>query len=151
MPDPCGSNWARYRKTWSHEITEAFNLGVRRVLNFAKNFGELIHYFQKTKTRRYEGKEGFMNELTTKNKSTNSGTPPVPFNIRLGTIKSTRSTFARVIRAYADGTISDQIAKNLSWMIGQYTNILKLENEQDNEERLLALEIVLKAQKEITQ
>ncbi|SIP92997.1 hypothetical protein SAMN05920897_101319 [Alkalispirochaeta americana] len=64
----------------------------------------------------------------------------VPFALRLRSVASTRQTFARVLREYARGTISQDEYRQLVWGLSQYLGALRLEKESEIEDRLQEIE-----------
>lgn len=65
-------------------------------------------------------------------------------NLRLRTVKSSRQSFARILRAYAKGELDDTIFKAMVNGLNVYLSYLKTESEQTIEVRLTALEESLK-------
>lgn len=66
--------------------------------------------------------------------------PRVPFNLRLGSLKSTRQTFARILRAYAAGTIDQDSFKAMVYGLGGFLAVFKAEVDGDFDDRLTAIE-----------
>ena len=83
-----------------------------------------------------------MSELETKNKNL-TPSHPVPFDMRLGSLRSSRQTLARIIREWGKGTLSEQDAKTGTWLMSAYLGFLKLESTEDVEKRLAAIEKAL--------
>jgi len=83
-----------------------------------------------------------MDEIETKNKNL-TPSPPVPFDMRLGSLRSSRQTLARLIREWGKGTISEESAKTGTWLMSAYLGFLKLESSEDIEKRLAAIEKAL--------
>ena len=73
------------------------------------------------------------------------GVLPVP---RLRSVKSTRQTMARYIRAYAAREIEDTTFKTIIYGLAQYQSYLRLEAEVEFEKRLEALEARLEGRDE---
>lgn len=65
---------------------------------------------------------------------------PIPFPLRLRSVQSTRQTFARVLREYGRGTISEPIYKSIVYGLSQYQSYLRLEADMELEKRLEAIE-----------
>jgi len=62
------------------------------------------------------------------------------FDLRLRSTKSTRQSFARILRGYARGEIDEQTFKSLVWALNQYTGLLKLQTEEDLIKRMDEIE-----------
>jgi len=75
------------------------------------------------------------------NGTVGSGGPPP---LRLTTLKSSKTSFARVIKAYAEGTLDEKTYRNLVWALGVFIAYLKAESEQEIIKRIEALEEVMK-------
>jgi hypothetical protein len=63
-----------------------------------------------------------------------------PIHLRLGSLKSSRATFARIIRAYNDNKLEEKVFRGLVWAMGLYINYLKAEDFTVLEKRIAALE-----------
>ena len=68
---------------------------------------------------------------TEQNDITNNSTPPIQFNLRLRSIKSSQQTFARLIRAFGKGEIEEKPFKSLIWALNCYSGYLKLNTEDE--------------------
>lgn len=64
----------------------------------------------------------------------------VPWDLRLKTLSSSRATFARIVRGYANGLLDEGTYKNLAYGLGLFLAYLKTEREDTFEARLSALE-----------
>lgn len=71
--------------------------------------------------------------------------PLVPFRLRLGRLKSTRQTLARVIREYSLGRVPEPVFRSLVWSIGQLVSTMKTETELQTADRLAEIEKRLEA------
>ncbi|TVR12190.1 MAG: hypothetical protein EA385_00085 [Salinarimonadaceae bacterium] len=71
------------------------------------------------------------------------GTPrPVPWDLRLGSIKGARQSLARLIRGHARGEIDAATLRTLTWAIGQLVGVWKVENDGAIEARIARLEAI---------
>ena len=76
-----------------------------------------------------------------RNSNSKNDTPaPLPFTLRLRSLKSTRQSMARVLREYGKGNISQKIYRDLIYGISQFAFLLKTEKEAEIETRLQAVE-----------
>jgi len=66
------------------------------------------------------------------------------FNLRLRTLKSSKNTFAKLMRERAAGRMDDGLFRSLIWSMSVYIGFLRLETEQNINDRLDALENLLK-------
>ena len=70
-----------------------------------------------------------------------AGLPPVlPFQLRLRSLKSTRQTFARLLREYGKGRVPESLYKNLIWGLGGLITAFKEEREESTAKKLEAVE-----------
>jgi hypothetical protein len=75
-------------------------------------------------------------------------TPPaLEFDLRLRTLKSSKNTFARLMRERARGTIDDGLFRSLIWAMSIFIGYLRLDAEQGLEDRLRAIEDLLQRRK----
>lgn len=58
----------------------------------------------------------------------------------LDTLEDSRKSFARVIKAYGAGEISENMGRALTYMLSNYLNYWKLEKDLEIEERLDRIE-----------
>ena len=89
-----------------------------------------------------------MNEDGQEKTDTPSPGDPKPVRFILGTLESSRNTFARVLKAFSKGNIGTERYKNYVYGFTAYLAYLKLERECDIEKRLDALEAEQKARAE---
>ena len=64
----------------------------------------------------------------------------VQFQLRLGSLKSTRATLARLVRKYASGEIDRETFKDIVWALSQLVQVMKIEKDSNLEERLDEIE-----------
>lgn len=64
--------------------------------------------------------------------------------MRLKSLKSSRLSFARLIKSRAAGGISDSLFRSLVWSLGLYIGYLKIENEIQLEDRIRKIEKILR-------
>ncbi|MEX2443327.1 MAG: hypothetical protein WD492_06970 [Alkalispirochaeta sp.] len=84
-----------------------------------------------------------MSEIEQNAKLTNGTLPParpVPFDLRLRSLKSSRQSLARILRAWGRGEIDEATAKTACWLLSMYLGYLKAGVEEDIERQLKELE-----------
>ncbi|MCF7939506.1 MAG: hypothetical protein K9L68_12975 [Spirochaetales bacterium] len=64
----------------------------------------------------------------------------LPYALRLRNLKCSKQSFARLLRAYSRGEISQEFYKDLIYGLSQYAHYLKMHSEQEILERLEKLE-----------
>lgn len=65
---------------------------------------------------------------------------PIPFDLRLRSLKCSRQTLARILRSWARGEIDESTAKTGTWLFSMYLGYLKAGLEEDIEWQLKKLE-----------
>lgn len=68
---------------------------------------------------------------------------PLGFPLRLRTLKSARSTHARILRVYGQGLIDHETFRNLIFGMSSFLSYLKTEVDQKFEDRLAVLETAI--------
>ena len=69
----------------------------------------------------------------------------MPFQLRLGNLRSSRATLARVIREYGKGGIDRNVFKDLVYAISVLVGVMKTERDEALEARLEEIEKALNA------
>lgn len=69
---------------------------------------------------------------------------PIAFDLRLGNLRSARSTFARIIRGYGRGEIAEDVYRSAIYGLSGLLAYLKTDQEIELERRLEAIEQALK-------
>lgn len=72
---------------------------------------------------------------------------PVPFSLRLASVKSTRQSFARIIRAYGKGLIEREVFRDLVYSLSSFAVLLKMETDGDIDKQLAELQREVDAMK----
>lgn len=75
------------------------------------------------------------------------GTTPLPFALRLGSVKACRQTLARLTREVGRGTIDGGLYRVLVWGISQMIAYWKLEKDLEIEQRIQRLEAIAEVQR----
>lgn len=65
---------------------------------------------------------------------------PVPFFLRMGSVKSCRTTMVRLTREYAAGKVDDSTFRAVIWAMGQLISYWRLEKDLQIEARIEAIE-----------
>lgn len=68
---------------------------------------------------------------------------PIDFQLRLGSIKSTKSSMAKIIRQYSKGLMSHIQFRNLIYGFSSFLSVCKMDNEQETERRIGRLETII--------
>lgn len=68
------------------------------------------------------------------------GSPRLPFDLRLRSLKSSRQSLARILRAWGRGEISEQVAKTSTWLMSMFLAYLKESTSEELEARLAGIE-----------
>lgn len=72
---------------------------------------------------------------------------PIPFQLRLGSIKSCRQTMTRLVREYGAGKVDDGTYRAVIWGLGQLISYWRLETDLRIEDRIDAIEKALESRK----
>ncbi len=71
---------------------------------------------------------------------------PLPFNLRLTSLKGVRQSMARLVRHYSQGRLEDRTYRTLIWSMGQLVHSFKAEHDYTElAEKVEALEQKLDA------
>lgn len=75
-------------------------------------------------------------------------TPRIPYNLRLRSLKSSRSSLTRIIRSWGSGAIETSVAKTAAWLLQVLLSYHKETELSEVLDRLSKLEKQLKAVEE---
>ena len=68
----------------------------------------------------------------------------LPWRPRLGSLRTTRQTMARLFREWAAGTVADKDFRTGTWALGLIVSAYRIEMELSIEKRLQAIEDTMK-------
>jgi hypothetical protein len=68
------------------------------------------------------------------------GSPRLPFQPRLRSLKSSRQTLARIVREWGKGTISNEDGKTAAWLLNMLLAYFKAAETEEFETRLQELD-----------
>jgi len=71
-------------------------------------------------------------------------TPPIPYSLRLRSLKSSRQSLTRIIRSWGSGEVSTADAKNAAWLLQTLLSYHKETELVEVTDRLAKLEKALK-------
>ena len=68
------------------------------------------------------------------------GATPLPFVLRLGSVKACRQSMTRLVREYGKGRVDSTTFRTTVWALGQLVTYWRLEKDLEIEKRIEALE-----------